>query len=1254
MELVLINNYRRNTVLHTPMLHGKLNSKICLNHLPQACSGRPQASEDEEEAANKGVKSTAVVKYSSVNSLANFSRLRCNTDLNMPPSNWLSSSAGLYGLQQVATHSTGFSSSALVQGTSDPGMSCYSFRMAHMFPDCVGEVDVVSDAENIKKLLKIPYSKGPVSMMIHCVENTLLIDEFDIHKHLLCTSESEWAWLRQFFFNHVRHTLGDKEKCVSTKNKSRCALQQRSLVSKFLYHSLAEPESATHPQTKESLSDDHTSDAHTAMVGPPLPEPTLEEKLPDPTFNHKFARNVVWTFEDIQMDMSKPINVLTGIDYWLDNLMCNVPEVVMCYHLDGIVQKYELIKTEDLPHLEDSKFSPKVIRDVAQNILSFLKSNATKAGHTYWLFKGKDDDVVKLYDLTSLCTDVMKDKDENPFTVPVAMLLYRVARNMKHSLESRRQHGTILMLLKNCLSLLNKEKYPQIVTSAHYMLSDLYLPAGTDPSTPELQEEEEGGEYEGVQPPPPLSNDIKERCLSSLNHVLAGLHCLPYFPDDRVQETDDQTSQKEEVPKMARPFQAIPMPYSPLQEPSGAELCKARSDDTASWKVHLNTLLLEKACLVYATLTEQRYSAGNYGSALRAICMVVRCHYVTSTGLLGYMLGRAGDACFRVVQHWTRVEEIREEYSRVSETDRDILLHLGQDQGPCQLIPEHILTMEQMLEASRECYLQALALEKPNTNLWRRLGNIENELGVLYMNQAASTCNQDIPEGHFPQIRGLGRFYDHPLPTTVSNRIKSLILSLNAGEVINSENCIFKKIVQTLSADILSEATQDTVPQILSHNSEEDETEASTQIEQADNEYGVGFTSTITFNMPMLGSITANGPSLLVVSRLHHHWSGPARDPYRKVQAATSNSSELIQLFQNSLKHLESGILAFRKVQDQGNLSLLHSNIGRLMRLSAHSHSPHSDTRTNFGGMERHLYNKALSSYRTALQVLGHRRNNPAIWDTVTWELSTTLYSMATLLQDYPDLTNKTSEEAEREVVELFMKALKFCDMDTMSPRQLVYQFRAAKIHHCLGSLYHKTFRVLDLDDSRRKNVLQLTRLHYDKSSLLLARLEETQEFLTVQLERVALQEFLLDNASSFSGKVKLLHSIIMLLLECAPLLQVLEGRNKVLKVQDIPGTSEGDQSNCNSAEELEQELPLLRLLQQRLQFCLRSLAKLHSGRSRAESAAKVYKEMYSLSLQSSSEQPTNLVCHLIQLLSSVQTMLSEKLNVSIQAHSPR
>ena len=53
------------------------------------------------------------------------------------------------------------------------------------------------------------------------------------------------------------------------------------------------------------------------------------------------------------------------------------------------LQKYEVVKTEDIPKLEDSKFDPQVVTDIAKNILAFLKNNATKEGHTYWLYKGK-------------------------------------------------------------------------------------------------------------------------------------------------------------------------------------------------------------------------------------------------------------------------------------------------------------------------------------------------------------------------------------------------------------------------------------------------------------------------------------------------------------------------------------------------------------------------------------------------------------------------------------------------------------------------------------------------------------------------------------------------------------------------------------------------------------------------------------------------------------------------------------------------
>lgn len=61
------------------------------------------ANDDDEE-----VKSRAIVKFS-VPKPAQFLKLKCNTDLNLPPSNWLSSSADPYGLQHVLYHQKGFS-----------------------------------------------------------------------------------------------------------------------------------------------------------------------------------------------------------------------------------------------------------------------------------------------------------------------------------------------------------------------------------------------------------------------------------------------------------------------------------------------------------------------------------------------------------------------------------------------------------------------------------------------------------------------------------------------------------------------------------------------------------------------------------------------------------------------------------------------------------------------------------------------------------------------------------------------------------------------------------------------------------------------------------------------------------------------------------------------------------------------------------------------------------------------------------------
>ena len=214
---------------------------------------------------------------------------------------------------------------------------------------------------------------------------------------------------------------------------------------------------------------------------------------------------------------------MTGIDYWLDNLMCNVPELIMCYHLNGIVQKYEQFKTSELPNIEGSSFSPKVICDVAQNILSFLKSNCTKEGHTYWLFKSRKDDVVKLYDLTSIGTG---EGHKDPFKVSVAMLLYRIARNMYNSHELDDKNAVKLVhMLESCICLISDEDEPTLSFDAGCLLSQLYTNSllknkeNHDDSDSDLSFEDDESENEKTASPissSPISTiSVKTMCVSS-------------------------------------------------------------------------------------------------------------------------------------------------------------------------------------------------------------------------------------------------------------------------------------------------------------------------------------------------------------------------------------------------------------------------------------------------------------------------------------------------------------------------------------------------------------------------------------------------------------------------------------------------------------------------------------------------------------------------------------------------------------------
>lgn len=110
--------------------------------------------------------------------------------------------------------------------------------------------------------------------------------------------------------------------------------------------------------------------------------------------------------------------------------------------------------------------------------------------------------MVKLYDLTSICKEYMTDNDANPFTLPVAVLMYRVARNLlqkMHTASAMKAAATVYRLLNHCLEIIDKKRCPQVrwffkrlfslhfayiiffqvSGSVHYLLATLYITCGS-------------------------------------------------------------------------------------------------------------------------------------------------------------------------------------------------------------------------------------------------------------------------------------------------------------------------------------------------------------------------------------------------------------------------------------------------------------------------------------------------------------------------------------------------------------------------------------------------------------------------------------------------------------------------------------------------------------------------------------------------------------------------------------------------------
>ncbi|XP_053407087.1 erythroid differentiation-related factor 1-like isoform X2 [Mercenaria mercenaria] len=932
------------------------------------------------------------------------------------------------------------------------------------------------------------------------------------------------------------------------------------MYSKFLYHSLCESAESGVCMINHGLlpKEDKT------VIPDPLPKPVGSQT----------HRDVLWTFEDIKMligtdlpvfcddsycvslrlsDMRTPVNVLTGLDYWLDNLMCNVPEVAMCFHVNGIVQKYEIVKTEDIPHLENSRFDPCVVTDIATNILSFLKNNATKEGHTYWLYKGTNDDVVKLYDLTTVCSDMENTSEQNPFIVPLGMLLYRVARNMWTN-DKLVKASLIRTLLENCLCLLDEKKHSQVCTSASYLLSDIYVPDKSledDWSLPGESPEESTDEESGQETEEnkmsnsvdvkalsktgsmsrsnelvrlkPFNETVDERCVEAVKCIYRALVCLEY--DLKVGQHKKSRIVEEQA--KCDSDTAIPLHYEPLKrktatlppDPSDAE--KSRSDDLQmtsfnkeaegqqkgqTWHQLSKGLLFRKAAVTFSAMTRGCMNKGECVKSVKYLKLAMVCLNAMKAviphkagendALLSNLLGLCGD--IQLVLTKSQLSEIDwDTLWKTSPVEENGILEMAEKEFE-SFEYEEMFKLESLLDSLTlciDCYKRAIDLISKKRGhvyipLCKRKGNALNELGVYYMQSA-------------------------------------------------------QKLLET--------------------------------------------------------EVAGDKPSQEMMT----HWM--------KGRQAFSQ-----------------GIEVFEEIEDIANQALLHCNYGRLMRLCATTYTQIAlkSEKQEFTPKERHYFQMAIDEYKKALSLGSHGFRN--IVESVRWELSTTYFNMASLLQDYAPLSSANKEEIENEVTNLMDCSLKYCREDSSFASQPMYQFRIACINHRLASLFHNTIRG-NCSEQKKRHLRQLSEKHYIQALKLYQQMECHMEFLRAQLEYIALLERGLTGQAN-SRNLKILQQMLQCLANCQEPL-----RGLVIQLSDTDGQTKHQQEGETISD----------IIEERLQFVLQQLVKVQTHLHTKKSASKQksstlteVKALYAKSLNSDSSEA--VACKLQSKCSFLETLLEQ------------
>ncbi|CAI9266684.1 unnamed protein product [Lactuca saligna] len=357
------------------------------------------------------------------------------------------------------------------------------------------EIDVIAPADILKQIFKIPYSRARLSIAVHRIGQSLVLNtgpDVEEGEKLVRRHKQSQCAEKSLFWNFAMHSVRMEAcDCPATQNPE----PEERLNSSFLpgnrtsEYSQGKQDSFLWGGKKNQRNKDNDDVKKVTQVKEKSRSSMQESDMYRRVNRDGFLRVLFWKFNNLRMflgsdllifsnekyvavslhlwDVSRQVTPLTWLEAWLDNVMASVPELAICYHQNGVVQGYELLKTDDIflskGVSEDGTpaFHPHIVRQNGHSVLRFLQENCKQDPGAYWLYKNAGEDNIQLFDLSVIPkSHATNNCDDDPTFIPslinrgrsdsllsLGALLYRVAHRLSLSVSPHNRASQINWLL---------------------------------------------------------------------------------------------------------------------------------------------------------------------------------------------------------------------------------------------------------------------------------------------------------------------------------------------------------------------------------------------------------------------------------------------------------------------------------------------------------------------------------------------------------------------------------------------------------------------------------------------------------------------------------------------------------------------------------------------------------------------------------------------------------------------------------------